>query len=413
MTDRKLLASIFLVVFIDLFGFSLILPLLPFYAETFGASPTTIGFLVATYAAGQFIGAPILGRLSDRYGRRPILLLSIFGSLAGFVMLAFANSLAVLFAARAIDGLTGGNISVAQAYIADVTDEKNRGRGLGLIGAAFGLGFILGPAIGGALSRWGYPLPALVAVAIAQVNFCFVALWLPESLTKERRAAIAALPAAGRRRSVFDVGALRRALRKPYVGHLLETRFFYALTFSMLQTIFVLYGEHRFGFDARTTGYVLAYVGFLSVVVQGFVIGWLTDRVKDSILITAATGLLAVSFLGWALAPNVPFLLVVFVPIAVSAGVLNTVVNSALSKAVSSAEVGGTMGLSASLESLSRVLAPSGGGYLLERLGTWAPGAFGAGVLFVLTGFVLKTICCRERRLAREAAARGGTPAGA
>jgi DHA1 family tetracycline resistance protein-like MFS transporter len=392
----------------DLFGFSLILPLLPFYAESFGASPTTIGFLVATYAAGQFIGAPILGRLSDRFGRRPILLLSIFGSLVGFVMLAFAKSLLVIFLARAVDGLTGGNISVAQAYISDVTDEKNRGRGMGLIGAAFGLGFILGPAIGGALSRWGYSVPALVAVAVAQVNFCFAALWLPESLTKERRAALAALPAAGDatrgRRAIFDFGALQRALRKPYVGNLLETRFFFALTFSMLQTIFVLYGEHRFGFNSQTTGFVLAYVGFLAVLVQGFVIGWLTDRVKDSILITAATGLLAVSFLGWAFAPNVPFLLAVFVPIAVSAGVLNTVVNSALSKAVSPAEIGGTLGLSASLESLSRVLAPSGGGYALDKLGTWAPGAFGAGILFLLTGFVFKKICCRERKLAKEAA---------
>jgi DHA1 family tetracycline resistance protein-like MFS transporter len=181
----------------------------------------------------------------------------------------------------------------------------------------------------------------------------------------------------------------------------------------MLQTIFVLYGEHRFGFGAQTTGFVLAYVGFLTVLVQGFVIGWLTDRVKDSILITAATGIFAVSFLGWAFAPNITFLLVVFVPIAVSAGVLNTVVNSALSKSVSPAEIGGVLGLSASLESLSRVLAPSGGGYVLERLGTWAPGAFGAGILFLLTGFVFWKICCRERRLARETAAgRGVAPEG-
>ena len=407
MTDKKRLASIFLVVFIDLFGFSLILPLLPFYAESFGASPTVIGFLVATYAAGQLIGAPILGRLSDRFGRRPVLLVSIFGTLVGFVILGFANSLFVLFLARALDGLTGGNISVAQAYITDVTDEKNRGRGLGLIGAAFGLGFILGPAIGGILSRWGYSVPAFVAAGIAAVNLALVALWLPESLTKERRAALAA---AGGRRAPLTFGALHSALRRPYVGHLLQTRFFFALTFSTLQTIFALYGEHRFGFNSQTTGYILAYVGFLAVLVQGFVIGWLTDRVKDSILITAATGLLALSFLGWAFAPNVPFLLIVFVPIAVSGGVLNTVVNSALSKAVSPAEIGGTLGLSASLESLSRVVAPSGGGFVLEKLGTWAPGAIGAGVLFFLTGFVFRTICCRERGLARERGDRG--PAG-
>jgi DHA1 family tetracycline resistance protein-like MFS transporter len=397
MTDRKRLFAIFLVVFIDLFGFSLILPLLPFYAESFGASPSLVGFLVATYAAGQLIGAPILGRLSDRFGRRPVLLVSIFGSLVGFLMLAFAKSLIILFLARAIDGLTGGNISVAQAYISDVTTEKDRGRGLGLIGAAFGLGFILGPAIGGTLSRWGYAVPAFVAAAIAEVNFAFVALWLPESLTKERRAELAA---AGPRRAPLNLGSLNAALRRPYVGNLLQTRFFFALTFSMLQTIFVLYGEHRFGFSSQSTGYILAYVGFLAVLVQGFVIGFLTDRVKDSILITVATGVLALSFLGWAFAPNVPFLLAVFVPIAV---------NSALSKAVSPAEIGGTLGLSAGLESLSRVVAPSGGGFLLQRLGTWAPGAASAGILFLLTVFVFRTICCRERRLARKAASAGVT----
>ncbi|MBP2680544.1 MAG: putative major facilitator superfamily transporter, partial [Candidatus Krumholzibacteriota bacterium] len=184
-------------------------------------------------------------------------------------------------------------------------------------------------------------------------------------------------------------------------------RFFFALTFSTLQTIFALYAERRFGFDSRNTGYVLAYTGVLTVLVQGLVIGWLTDRVKDSILITAATGLLALSFVGWAIVPNVRLLLLVFVPIAVSGGVLNTVPNSALSKAVSPAEIGGTLGLSASLESLSRVLAPSGGGYVLEKLGTWAPGAFGAGILFLLTGFVFRTICCRERRLERGAAGPG------
>ena len=402
MTDRKRLAAIFLVVFIDLFGFSLILPLLPFYAETFGASPTEIGLLVATYAAGQFVGAPILGRLSDRFGRRPVLLLSIFGSLAGFVMLAFAKTLLVLFLSRALDGLTGGNITVAQAYISDVTDEKNRARGLGLIGAAFGLGFILGPALGGMLSRWGYGVPALFAAGISAVNLALVASWLPESLTRARRAALAA---TGAKRAPLNFGALQAALRRPYVGHLLQTRFFFALTFSTLQTIFALYGEHRFGFDSRSTGFVLAYVGVLAVLVQGFAIGFLTDHIKDGHLVTGATGLLAVSFLGWAFAPNVPFLLVVLAPIALAGGVLNTVVNSALSKSVSPAEIGGTLGLSAALESLSRVLAPSGGGWVLENLGTWAPGLICAGVLFWLTWFVFRNICCRERRLARERAA--------
>ncbi len=153
---NKPLFAIFLIVFLDLLGFGLILPLLPYYAETFNASDTMIGLLVASNAAAQLIGAPLLGRFSDRWGRRPILIISLIGTGLSFVLLGIANSLLVLFISRILDGLTGANISVAQAYITDVTDESNRAKGLGLVGAAFGLGFILGPATGGLLSQFGY-----------------------------------------------------------------------------------------------------------------------------------------------------------------------------------------------------------------------------------------------------------------
>ncbi len=180
---NRLLFSIILVVFIDLLGFSLILPLLPYYAETFKANSFVTGLLVASYAAAQLVGAPLLGRLSDRYGRRPILIASIFGTFLGFLLLGFAKSLAMLFAARILDGLTGGNLSIAQAYITDVTEAKDRSRGLGMIGAAFGLGFIIGPVTGGFLSQWGYAVPALVAAALSFINLVLISAWLPESLT--------------------------------------------------------------------------------------------------------------------------------------------------------------------------------------------------------------------------------------
>lgn len=179
MKDKPLF-SIFLIVFIDMLGFGLILPLLPYYAETFGASDTVIGLLVASYAAAQLIGAPVLGRLSDRYGRRPVLLISLIGTMVGFIMLGVAKTLLVLFASRILDGITGGNISVAQAYITDVTDDENRARGLGMIGAAFGLGFIIGPASGGLLSQFGFSVPAFVAAGLVAINILLVAMWLPE-----------------------------------------------------------------------------------------------------------------------------------------------------------------------------------------------------------------------------------------
>lgn len=377
---NKPLASIFLIVFIDMLGFGLILPLLPYFAETFGASDTVIGLLVASYAAAQLIGAPILGRLSDRFGRRPILLISLAGTLLGFLLLGFANTLLILFVARILDGLTGGNISVAQAYISDVTDAKNRTKGLGMIGAAFGLGFIIGPASGGLLSQWGYAVPAFVAAGLVTINLLMVALWLPESLTPEKRTTL-----IGKKPAV-TLSALVDALKRPFTGPLLITRFFFGLAFAIFQTIFALYALRRFNLGATETGFILTYVGVLSVIVQGGLVGRLNQRFRDDVLIFSSVGIMALSLLGWALTPSVTVLLIVLAPTAFAGGVLNTVLSSALTKAVQPQEIGGILGLSTSIESATRVIAPTLGGVLLEHFGAWSPGAFGA---LLLTGLFI------------------------
>lgn len=381
------LAIIFVIVFVDLLGFSLILPLLPYFAQTFGADAFVTGLLVASYAVAQLIGAPLLGRLSDRMGRRPVLLISIAGTFIGFLLLGFAGALWVLFVSRLVDGLTGGNLSVAQAYITDVTDDKNRAKSLGMIGAAFGLGFIIGPAVGGALSVYGYAVPAFAAAALSAINLIAVFFWLPESLTEERRAAMAA-----QKRPAFTFAALWRALNRPRVGPLLHTRFFFGLAFATFQTIFALYAKDRFGLTAQTTGYVLAYVGVLSVLVQGFAIGKLAVRFTETQLIFVCTILMAMSLLAWAFAPSLPLLLIIMAPLAFAGGTLNTVLSSALTKSVYPEEIGGTLGLSASVESLTRVIAPSAGGLLLEALGTWAPGVFSALVMAWVVSFVWRRI---------------------
>jgi DHA1 family tetracycline resistance protein-like MFS transporter len=383
---NKPLASIFLIVFIDLLGFGLILPLLPYYAETFGASDTVVGLLVASYAAAQLVGAPILGRFSDRFGRRPILLLSLVGTLLGFLLLGFANTLWLLFAARILDGLTGGNISVAQAYITDVTDAKSRAKGLGMIGAAFGLGFIIGPASGGLLSQWGYAVPAFVAAGLVTVNLLMVALWLPESLPPEKR------ETAAEKRPSVNFSALTDALKRPFTGPLLITRFFFGLAFSTFQTIFALYALRRFNLDATQTGFILTYVGVLAAVVQGALVGRLSERFRDDVLIFVSVGIMALSLLGWALSPSVLVLLIILAPTAFAGGILNTVISSALTKAVEPQEVGGILGLSASIESATRVIAPTVGGILLGRIGTWAPGTFGAIILAGLFVYVWNKI---------------------
>ncbi len=385
--DKKRLFSILLVVFIDLLGFSLILPLLPYYAETFNASKFTTGLLIAVYALMQLIGAPILGRLSDRFGRRPVLLVSVFGTFLGFLLLGFANTLWILFAARIIDGITGGNLSVAQAYISDVTDAQNRAKGLGFIGAAFGIGFIIGPVTGGVLSQYGYNVPAFAAAGLSLINLVLIYAWLPESLTKERRE-----QAGEQRQPKVTFDALIVALKRPFTGSLLITRFFFGLAFAIFQTIFSLYALAKFNLSARDTGFVLTYVGFLSVFVQGFLIGRLTNRFREDHLITFAVALMAVSLLGWALAPSVFWLLVVLTPTSISGGILNTLLSSTLTKAVAPQEIGGILGLSASVESSTRIIAPILGGALLEKVGVWSPGAFGAIVMVSVTVYVIAKI---------------------
>ena len=401
--EKRRLITIFTIVFVDLLGFGLILPLLPFYADTYGATPFIVGLLAASYAAAQLVGAPVLGRLSDRYGRRPILLISIAGTIVGFLLLGLAEPVgralagggsaattnavivAVLFVSRILDGVTGGNISVAQAYITDITDEQNRARGLGLIGAAFGLGFIIGPAAGGALSAGErYAIPAFVAAAIAALNWIAVLLWLPESLTDEIKAELA----KRRSRVILSVRELVNALQRPRFGPLLNVRFFYGLAFATFTGVFALYAQYHLGLDSTGTGYILAYVGLLSVLVQGVAIGRLTKRFPENRLIFGAVTLLAFSLLAWAFTPSVWLLVVVLAPLAFAGGVLNTVINSSITKSVYPEEVGGALGVAASIESLTRVIGPAAGGLLLGALGTWAPGVVGAVIMAWVVVFV-------------------------
>lgn len=376
--DNKRLFSIILIVFIDLLGFSLIIPLLPYYAKTFNASATVIGLLLASYAAAQLIGAPLLGRASDKYGRRPILLISVLGTFLGFLLFGFSNSLSMLFASRILQGITGGNLSVAQAYITDVTDTKSRNRGLGLIGAAFGLGFIIGPALGGILSGINLHIPAFVAASLSFINLLLILLWLPESLTPEKR-----IQASGSRPAI-TLNAFLQALRRPLSGPLLITRFFYGLAFAILQSIFSLFVLERFDMNVTTTGLVLTYVGVVSVFTQAWLVGKLSQHFPDQKLIISGIVIMTFGLAAWAFAPTVALMVLSVTPIALAGGMLNTILSSALTKTVEPQEVGGILGLSTSIESFTRVLSPLLGGYLLDKVATWAPGGFSA-VLMVVT----------------------------
>ncbi|PYS42968.1 MAG: hypothetical protein DMF71_08155, partial [Acidobacteria bacterium] len=287
---RSPLLVIFITVFIDLIGFGIVIPVLPYYASAtgFGATPRQVGLLFASYSVMQLVFAPVLGRLSDKYGRRPVLLVSILGTCAGFLILGFATTLWMLFLGRIIDGISGGNISTAQAYIADVTTEENRAKGMGLIGAAFGLGFVFGPAIGGILSRWGNNVPFLFAGSLAFANAILLYFTLPETVTPNHPARISA--ASGR-----GLKQLIDSLRQPRLGFVLTIYFLSIVAFSIMTASFSLFVMFRMGYDAWHNGWIFAFVGIVSATIQGGLIGKLVKRFGEAPLVNAGALLFSVS----------------------------------------------------------------------------------------------------------------------
>lgn len=391
------LAIIFAVVLVNMLAMGIVIPLLPYLADLTGASEFEVGLLVATYPLAQLVGAPVLGRLSDRFGRKPVLVLSILGTAIGFGVLALARSLPVLFLARVIDGLTGGNINVAQAYIADVTEREERGRALGLIGAAFGLGFVLGPVTGGLLSEISYSTPAWVGAALALANLVAVLLFLPESLSAEARERL-----AKRALKFFDIAGLRHALTHHRVGPILAVRSVTGISFAMFETMFALWAIAALSLSARDTGLFLGYLGLLSAVVQGGLIGRLTKRFSDDGLLLTSTAIAGVSLVAWAFSPSVWVLALVVPPLAFGLAVGQTVMTSALSKAVGRDEVGGVLGIQTSIMSLTRVIAPVVGGLLLGQVATWAPGLFAGLLSLAVVPYAWKTLCVAPGRASCE-----------
>jgi DHA1 family tetracycline resistance protein-like MFS transporter len=372
--SRPLLV-IFLTVFVNLVGFGIIIPLLPFYAETFGASPVVIGFLFAAFSLAQLIAAPVLGVLSDRFGRRPVLIFSLIGTAVSFVMLAMAQSLAMLFAARIIDGLSGGNITIARAYIADVTEPGERAKAFGFLGAAFGLGFIVGPGLAGVFSHISYTAPIWAAVVVTLIATLMATVWLPE--TVHRGSAVTVSPL----RALPDVLG-RRNLRP-----LLVADFVYWSSFALCTTTFALFASRRFGFDVAHTGYVLAGFGLLGVIVQAGLVGLVARSL--GVTRTLVVGLL-IAAAGWtlvALSSSVPIFLLSLVPAGIGVGLCNAAIVTLVSHSASREEQGAMQGAAGALESLGRAIGPVWGHGALQRFGEGS--AYGTAALAFLATMVL------------------------
>jgi DHA1 family tetracycline resistance protein-like MFS transporter len=423
--DFKKVLPVLVIILVDLIGLSIIVPLMPLYAARFGASPLVIGILGSTYPAMQFIGAPILGRLSDRFGRRPVLLVSQFGTLVGFLVLGFADALWLLFLSRVIDGISGANISTAQAVITDVTNEKTRTQGLGLIGAAFGMGFILGPILAFAVliaTGDNYQAVAFTAAFFSLVSIALTFFWLPETRLAEKNATL--------HRSPFSFQAMFQALGQPTVGILLILMFAQQLAFGGYEQMFSLFALNRLGMGARDTSGLFALAGLFIVVVQGGLIGPWSKKYGDRWLVMLGLSMLALGLIFTAVTPQIPvpwynqakiksemhgaastqlinvdlppennkgwpgivWILIASFPAALGGGVLHPAINSLITKSVSKDQAGGILGVSAGFYSAANAITPLFFGSLFQWFGAPVPFLAGGILLAVLWVIAMRRV---------------------
>jgi multidrug resistance protein len=381
---RSPIGLIFLTLFIDMIGFGIVIPVLPLYAEgsRFNATATQLAWIVGIYSLLQVACAPILGRLSDRVGRKPVLVVSIIGTAIGFLVLGSATTVWMLMLGRIIDGISGGNISTAMACIADSTTPENRSKNMGLVGAAFGLGFIIGPALGGLLSQYGVGVPFYFAAVLALVNAALVALRLPETLTPEARAH------ARERASVAEVFSNGRA---GLVSVILVSQLAGVTGFSVMTALFALFCHHRLTdsagqpFDAQHVGYIFAYVGLLGAVMQGGVLRRLLQRPIEKPLAIIGTVVLAASMAWLALSYSLGAVLLACAGISIGNSLSTPTLNGLASRLTDPHCQGRLMGLMQSAGGLGRFLGPMLGFGLVA----WDPDAHYARTAFLVAAGLL------------------------
>lgn len=380
MKDKRLII-IFITVFIDLVGFGIIIPMNPYLAGRYGASPLEVGLLMSVYSLCQFIFAPLWGQWSDRYGRRPVILMSLLGAALAHTGFAFADSLTGLILARGLAGLFGGNISAAMAYIADVTEAKDRSKGMGLIGAAFGLGFICGPVLGGVFGEVGRHLgahpplnesfPALIAAAICFLNFLSALKFLPES----RKVPL-------EHKKVFRLLKIYQVLGEPVVGGLICLVFLNVFAMAHVEASLFLYVREKFGWSMPQASFGFAYIGVIMVFTQGYLIRKIMPQYGERVLLLAGLGLSLAAYALIALATGVPVLALAVTLLGLGNGLTNPSLNGGISLASGRDEQGGNLGVSQSVSSLARILGPPTGGALYQSYGSWTPFAAAAVLCF-------------------------------
>ncbi len=383
-TKRSPLFLMALTIFIDFAGFGIVLPLLPFWAERLGAGPVGVGLVLTMYALAQFLFTPVLGTLSDRYGRRPVILSSLVIQALAFAFSALAGSLPILLAARFIGGLGASNIGSAQAVVSDVTPVEKRAQGMGLIGAAIGLGFVVGPALGGVLAPLGPAVPFWIAMIVAIANALLVLRFLPETRHMGVRRASVPFTRSGRGVVFISWG---RVLRNPVVARLVVINLFFTIAFTAMETVFPLFTQHSFGWTARQNGYIFTYAGIVIVLMQGGMIGQLVRRWGERSLLIAGLLMLAAGLALLSRSANLALLLVALGIVSLSDGAVTPMVAALLSFASPPDAQGEMLGLAQGVAGLGRVIGPLAAGSIFAIGGASAPFLLGS-VLVVLAALI-------------------------
>jgi MFS family permease len=376
-------------VFVDILGFTMIIPLLPFYAQALGASDFVVGLVFSSYALCQLLAGPVLGKLSDMYGRKPLLILSQIGTLIGFIILAAAHSLWMVFLARIIDGITAGNLSLAQAYIADVTVPEKRAQSFGIIGIAFGIGFTIGPGISGELARFGYVYPILASCVLSFTSILCTAFLLPANPPLPE-GVTAVDTTATRRASIFHPSLYIDFFRRPALGSLLAQFLCFAFSFSTFFSGFALFTQARVRYGPTEVGHVLLVIGVLGILMQGKPLGMLVKRFGEVRLSRAGFLVSAAGGSAIAMASGTPSIITTTGVLSVGSGVVRPSITSLITRHARRDEQGTVLGITQSLQSIAQILGPILATWLIgaERLNLWALASGG----FMLLGLILSLL---------------------
>jgi multidrug resistance protein len=376
--NKPALSLIFLTVFIDLLGFGILIPILPAFAvKQLGVDETAIGIAIAVYSFVQFIFNPILGKLSDKHGRKPVIVICLLINAMGYIIFAFTTSYLILIAARVVAGIGGSSISVAQAYIADVTTKETRSKGMGLIGSAFGLGFVFGPLIGGFLSKFGYMETGLGAAAFSLIAFIVTLIFLPESNVNRTEF-------VETKRKILNIDAIASAFKNPNLAILISLFFILTFSFANIYGTFALLGIEVYGFTDLQNGYMFGIVGLSSAMVQGGLIGPITKFLGKKKILIIGSSLIMITLGLIPYAGNFLWLAVVGIFLSFGTGMLQPTLLSLISEVASDAEQGITLGVNQSLSALARMLGPLWGGFAFEFLGYPFPFLTGAAFMFLI-----------------------------